>query len=53
MRQKSPAHIFGVRLPSTERIATSIGWVGGRFHSRSKFGAGESGSNFSLILISE
>jgi hypothetical protein len=34
-------------------MATSIGAVGGLFQSASKFGAGASTSNFSLILISE
>jgi hypothetical protein len=36
-----------------DRIATSIGAVGGLFQSASKFGAGAAGSNISLILISE
>jgi hypothetical protein len=45
--------ILGTRLPSTERIATSIGSVGGLFQSGAKFGAGASGANLSRILISE
>jgi hypothetical protein len=42
-----------MRLASTERMATSIGAVGGLFQSGSKFGAGASGANFKRILISE
>jgi hypothetical protein len=45
--------IFGVRSPSTDRIATSIGAVGGLFQSGPKFGATEFGANFNRILISE
>jgi hypothetical protein len=51
MRQQAQRIILGVRLPTIDRIATSIGAVGGLFQSRSKFGGGP--SNFSLILISE
>jgi hypothetical protein len=42
-----------MRLPSSERIATSIGAVGGLFQSASKFGDGAGASNMSLILILE
>jgi hypothetical protein len=42
-----------MRSPSIERMATSIGGVGGLFQSGSKFGASELGENFSRILISE
>jgi hypothetical protein len=45
--------ILGIRFPSTDRIATSIGSVGGLFQSGAKFGAGASAANFSRILISE
>jgi hypothetical protein len=45
--------IFGTRLPSMERYATSIGRLSGIFQSRSKFGAGASASNLRRILISE
>jgi hypothetical protein len=45
--------IFGTRSPSTDRMATSIGAVGGLFQSGSKFGATELGANFNRILISE
>jgi hypothetical protein len=40
--------IFGMRSPFTDRMATSIGAVGGLFQSGSKFGA-----NFNRIFISE
>ena len=43
--------ILGMRLPSMERYATSIGRVGGIFQSRSKFGAGASVSNFKRIFF--
>jgi hypothetical protein len=42
-----------MRLPSWLRTATSIGSVGHTFHDAGTFGAGESRSNFSLILVSE
>jgi hypothetical protein len=45
--------ILGIRFPSTDRIATSIGSVGGLFQSGAKFGAGAFGANFKRILISE
>jgi hypothetical protein len=45
--------IRGTRAPSTDRMATSIGAVGGLFQSAAKFGAGAAASNFNLILISE
>jgi hypothetical protein len=45
--------IFGTRSPLTDRMATSIGAVGGLFQSGSKFGATELGANFNRILISE
>jgi len=45
--------IFGSRSPLTDRMATSIGAVGGLFQSGSKFGATEFGANFNRILISE
>jgi hypothetical protein len=45
--------IFGTRSPSTERMATSIGSVGGLFQSGLKFGAGALGANLRRILISE
>jgi hypothetical protein len=44
---------LGARSPSTERMATSVGSVGGLFQSGAQFGAGALGANFSLILISE
>jgi hypothetical protein len=44
---------LGMRLPSSERMATSINAVGGMLKSDSKFGAAAAASNFSLILISE
>jgi hypothetical protein len=42
-----------MRSPLTDRMATSIGAVGGLFQSGSKFGATEFGANFKRILISE
>jgi hypothetical protein len=45
--------IFGMRSPFTDRMATSIGAVGGLFQFGSKFGATEVGANFNRILISE
>jgi len=42
-----------MRSPFTDRMATSIGAVGGLFQSSSKFGAAEVGANFNRILISE
>jgi hypothetical protein len=40
--------IFGVHLPSSDWMATS---VGGKFQSRSKFGAKALASNFRLALL--
>jgi hypothetical protein len=42
-----------MRLPSSLRTATSIGSVGQTFHEAGMFGAGQAGSNFTLILVSE
>ena len=43
----------GVEQITLYAIATSIGMVGGLFQSGPKFGANESGANFSLAFISE